>query len=114
LSGIFFTWNYEIFLLKVLIPETKTITAMWYVYILICNDGKHYTGCTSDPDRRLAEHLSGNVESTRLKLPVELLCYTAFKSKYTAFYYEKYLKSGSGRAFAKRHFMGTKFEKDSQ
>jgi putative endonuclease len=34
-----------------------------------------------------------------------LLCYTAFSNKYTAYFFEKYLKSGSGRAFAKKHFM---------
>jgi predicted GIY-YIG superfamily endonuclease len=81
---------------------------MWYVYILICSDGKHYTGCTSDLDTRIAAHQSGKVESTRLRLPVELLCYTAFTNKYIAYYFEKYLKSGSGRAFANKHFMDRK------
>jgi putative endonuclease len=87
---------------------------MWYVYILICGDGKLYTGCTSDLDRRMEEHQSGKVESTRSRLPVELLCYTAFRNKYTAYFFEKYLKSGSGRAFAKKHFIDHSLEKDYQ
>jgi putative endonuclease len=38
---------------------------------------------------------------------VELTTYIAFKNKYTAFTFEKYLKSGSGRAFLKKHFFYT-------
>jgi len=76
---------------------------MWYVYILKCSDKRFYTGCTMDIERRLTEHNSGKVESTRSRLPVDLVCYTAFRSKYAAYFFEKYLKSGSGRAFAKRH-----------
>jgi predicted GIY-YIG superfamily endonuclease len=44
------------------------------------------------------------VFSTKDKLPIELEMYVAFSDKYKAFAFEKYLKSGSGRAFAKRHF----------
>jgi len=29
---------------------------MWFVYILKCEDGSLYTGCTNNPDRRLSEH----------------------------------------------------------
>lgn len=76
---------------------------MWYVYILKCDDGKNYTGCTSNMDGRLKRHQDGYVEYTKSRLPVELICYTAFKDKYKAYDFEKYLKSGSGRAFAKRH-----------
>ena len=32
---------------------------MWYVYILKCNDGRLYTGMTSDLKRRLQEHKRG-------------------------------------------------------
>ena len=42
--------------------------------------------------------------ATTSMLPVKLVAYFAFSNKYTAFSFEKYLKSGSGRAFIKKHF----------
>jgi predicted GIY-YIG superfamily endonuclease len=76
---------------------------MYYVYVLNCGDGECYTGCTSDLKERIERHRRGQVPATRKRLPVELLAYFAFKKKYTAYEFEKYLKSGSGRAFLKRH-----------
>ncbi len=78
---------------------------MWYVYILKDKDNTHYVGCTSNLKQRLDAHENGNVKSTKHKLPLELVVCTAFKNKYKAYYFEKYLKSGSGRAFSKRHFL---------
>jgi predicted GIY-YIG superfamily endonuclease len=77
---------------------------MWYVYILKCRDNKLYTGCTSDLRERLKRHEIGHVLSTVKRRPLKLLSYVAFSDKYRAYQFEKYLKSGSGRAFAKRHF----------
>lgn len=43
----------------------------WFVYVLICADGTLYTGITTDPDRRLAEHNAGTgARYTRNRLPV--------------------------------------------
>ena len=42
--------------------------------------------------------------ATAKRLPVELDFYFAINDKYRAFEFEKYLKSGSGRAFMKKHF----------
>lgn len=78
---------------------------MWYVYILKSKDNTHYVGCTSNLKQRLDAHENGYVKSTKHKLPIELVVCTAFKNKYKAYYFEKYLKSGSGRAFSKRHFL---------
>ncbi len=78
---------------------------MWYVYMLKCKDGKLYTGCTSNIITRLDMHKKGLVKSTQKRQPTTLICYTAFTNKYTAYFFEKYLKSGSGRAFAKRHLV---------
>jgi len=36
---------------------------------------------------------------------VPIFSYFAIENKYKAFDFEKYLKSGSGRAFIKKHFM---------
>lgn len=78
---------------------------MYYVYILRCNDGSTYTGCTQDLRERFKRHINGNVPVTKQLLPVELIFYCAFKDKYKAFDFEKYLKSGSGRAFMQKRFL---------
>ncbi len=75
---------------------------MFYVYVLQCKDGP-YTGCTFDLKERLVRHKKGQVPATAKRLPIELTAYFAFKNKLTAFEFEKYLKSGSGRAFLKKH-----------
>lgn len=77
---------------------------MYYVYSLKCKDG-YYVGCTNDLKDRLERHKKGKVQATENRLPVELNCYFVFQNKYTAYNFEKYLKSGSGRAFMKRHFI---------
>ncbi len=77
---------------------------MYYVYILRCADQKPYTGCTENIEKRLERHLKGYVPATKERRPIELTQYVAFQDKYKAFEFEKYLKSGSGRAFLKRHF----------
>jgi predicted GIY-YIG superfamily endonuclease len=76
---------------------------MWYVYILLCSDNKTYIGCAEDLKDRKSRHDNGQVPATANRLPVKLIDYFAFSNRYTAFNFEKYLKSGSGRAFLKRH-----------
>lgn len=73
---------------------------MWHVYILKCSDNSYYTGCTSKLENRLERHNKGQVHYTKDKLPIELITYISFSDKYKAFEFEKYLKSGSGRAYA--------------
>ena len=75
---------------------------MYYVYSLACKDG-HYVGCTNDLKDRIARHIAGQVPATASRLPVELVFYFAHENKYKAFEFEKYLKSGSGRAFINKH-----------
>ena len=76
---------------------------MYYVYSLKCKDG-FYVGCTDNIHDRLDRHQSRHVPATAGRLPVELEFYFAIDDKYKAFEFEKYLKSGSGRAFIKKHF----------
>ena len=77
---------------------------MYYVYSLKCNDG-YYVGCTNDLKGRLKRHQKGQVPATVDHLPVKLDFYFAVRDKYKACQFEKYLKSGSGRAFMKKHFL---------
>ncbi|HKC04447.1 MAG TPA: GIY-YIG nuclease family protein [Patescibacteria group bacterium] len=78
---------------------------MYYVYILLCKDEKPYTGCTSDLKERFERHKNGQVPATKDRLPIKLESYFAFSNKYKAFDFEKYLKSGSGRAFLKKRLI---------
>jgi predicted GIY-YIG superfamily endonuclease len=76
---------------------------MYYVYSLKCKKG-FYIGCTDNLEDRLKRHQNGWVTATKDKLPVKLDFYVAIKDKHKAFELEKYLKTGSGRAFIKKHF----------
>lgn len=83
-------------------PSADTVR-YYYVYILMCGDNKPYTGCADDLRERIARHQKGQVPATKARLPIKLISYFAFSNKYTAYDFEKYLKSGSGRAFLKKH-----------
>jgi putative endonuclease len=78
---------------------------MFYVYILKLKNGDYYIGYTDDLKRRLEEHQSGQVATTKRYLPLELVSYFAFKSKKKALSFERYLKTGSGFAFRNRHLV---------
>lgn len=76
---------------------------MYFVYILKCSDKRTYLGCTSNLKERMKGHKLGQIPSTKDRLPIELVSYFAFNNKYSAYDFEKYLKSGSGRAFITKH-----------
>ena len=78
---------------------------MQYVYVLFCSDDHTYIGCTHDLKDRLRRHNKGLIPATKERLPVTLSCYFAFQNKYTAFNFEKYLKTASGRAFLKKRLI---------
>ena len=78
---------------------------MYYVYKLKCSDGTFYKGCTSDLNERINRHKMGSVKYTQSRLPIELVTYTVFSNKYRAYDFEKYLKTGSGRAFMKKRLI---------
>ncbi|HWM23826.1 MAG TPA: GIY-YIG nuclease family protein [Chthoniobacterales bacterium] len=79
---------------------------MYYVYLLRSKSHpkEQYVGCTTDLKQRLFEHNRGHSPHTAKFAPWQLPVYCAFQQRKTAIAFEKYLKSGSGRAFAKRHF----------
>jgi len=75
---------------------------MYFVYSLKCKDG-YYVGCCDDLSKRLERHEKGYVPATADRRPVELEFYFAIADKCKAFEFEKYLKTGSGRQFTKKH-----------
>jgi putative endonuclease len=74
---------------------------MWYVYIIrsIEFPEQEYTGATADLKRRISDHNAGKSTHTAKFKPWK---YCAFPDKFKALEFEKYLKSHSGRAFAKK------------
>jgi putative endonuclease len=77
-----------------------------FVYVLRSerDSARHYTGVTSDVAKRLLWHNAGQNIHTADDKPWKVLVALAFETEAVARRFERYLKSGSGRAFAKRHF----------
>jgi putative endonuclease len=79
------------------------VGAMKYVYILESLNGEHfYVGIADDVHARLIKHNAGGVPHTSKFRPWRVRTYVAFTEERLAIAFEKYLKSGSGRAFAKK------------
>jgi putative endonuclease len=78
---------------------------MHYVYLLRsrANNSQTYIGLTDDLRARLKNHNEGGSSHTAKYRPWEIVCYVAFSNREDAAGFERYLKSGSGHAFAKRH-----------
>lgn len=77
---------------------------MKYVYLLesINFPEENYIGLTDDLRKRIAAHNSGQAAHTRKFKPWRLVTYLAFSDPERAVAFERYMKSSSGRAFAKK------------
>ena len=77
---------------------------MRYVYLLesLAFADERYVGLTSDLKRRLAEHNAGKSTHTAKFRPWRVVTYVAFSDEAKAADFERYLKSGSGHAFANK------------
>jgi len=75
-----------------------------YVYILssLGEPGRFYVGLTNDLAARLAKHNTGGVPHTAKHRPWQIKTAIAFRDRERAADFERYLKSPSGRAFAKK------------
>jgi len=79
---------------------------MYYVYILkSLRDGSNYIGITTDLRKRLQEHNFKGLKFTTAKQPYKVIWYSAFLDKIKAYKFEKYLKTGSGIAFLRKHLI---------
>jgi predicted GIY-YIG superfamily endonuclease len=78
-----------------------------FVYIVgsLSHPEKRYIGVTSDLDARLNAHNAGLNRSTARWKPWATDVSSAFRTERMALRFEKYLKSGSGHAFARRDFL---------
>jgi putative endonuclease len=81
---------------------------MHYVYILrsIARPKQTYIGYTHDLKTRFAQHNAGKSAHTSKFAPWALASYIAFPDESLAIRMERYLKSGSGHSFRKRHLLG--------
>jgi predicted GIY-YIG superfamily endonuclease len=69
---------------------------MVWLYILKCADGSYYTGSTTNLERRIAEHQSGEIKGyTSSRLPVELVFSCEFQTENEAFIRERQIKGWS-------------------
>ena len=80
---------------------------MYYVYLLEsqADSRRHYVGYTQNLKARIACHNAGMNPSTISGRPWVIAGYTALTEERKALAFEKYLKSGSRKTFAKRHFL---------
>ncbi len=80
---------------------------MYYAYLIKSKKFKnqHYTGYTTNLKSRLKGHNSGKSPHTNKFRPWKLICYFAFQNKEKTLNFERYLKTESGRAFLKKHFL---------
>lgn len=80
------------------------MTGYHYVYILVSENhpDRYYVGLTDDLTVRLATHNRGHVTHTAKYRPWQIKTALAFRSRERAAEFERYLKSPSGRAFAKK------------
>ena len=83
------------------------------VYLLgsVDHPERHYVGSTGDLKRRLAEHNAGKSPHTAKYAPWKVVVALWFEDATRAEAFERYLKQGSGYAFANRHFWGGTGEK---
>jgi putative endonuclease len=82
-------------------PEPKR-----FVYILksLPDPFMYYVGVTSDPRARLQAHNAGLSPHTAEHRPWRALVIVEFDEEGPALRFERYLKTGSGREFSRRHF----------
>ncbi|MBI5487054.1 MAG: GIY-YIG nuclease family protein [Deltaproteobacteria bacterium] len=80
---------------------------MPWVYVIksVPQPSHHYVGSTRDVRRRLIEHNAGKSPHTSKYAPWRIVLAIWLADAERAFQFERYLKSGSGRAFARRHLL---------
>ncbi len=80
---------------------------MFYTYILRSHPHpqKLYTGSTQDLRTRLTSHNQSKSKHTAKFAPWHLIFYAAFPQQPQSQTFEKYLKTASGRSFAKKHLL---------
>jgi putative endonuclease len=75
---------------------------MYYVYVLLSKkDSNFYFGYTSDLKKRIEEHISGKVKSTKNRRPLVLIYYESHLDEFDARRRERYFKTSKGKSSVK-------------
>jgi predicted GIY-YIG superfamily endonuclease len=93
-----------------LMQEThRNFDRRFYTYILRSeqNPERFYYGFSSDLKKRLKVHNQGENDSTKTGVPWTLAWYGGFESESAAIDFERYLKTASGKAFARKRLLHT-------
>lgn len=86
--------------------ERSRTIIMCYVYIIQSQkDRSYYVGSTKNLKQRLQEHNRGEVKYTSSKIPYRFVWCCIFRDKKKALDFERYLKQGSGFAFARKRLV---------
>jgi putative endonuclease len=81
---------------------------MYYVYVLISQiDKKLYVGYTTNIQKRISEHKSGKVRSTKFRRPLKIIYCEIYTNEKEAKRREVYLKGGNGRKQLKQQIPTT-------
>ncbi len=80
---------------------------LYFVYLLksLQPGGRPYVGRSSNVTARLAAHNAGRCRHTSRFRPWKVAVCIEFDDEARAAQFERYLKSGSGWAFSRRHFL---------
>lgn len=74
----------------------------YFVYVLKSKiDNKNYYGLTSDLEKRIKDHNTGKVKSTKNRIPLHLVYHETVEGLEKAISKERYFKSGFGRKYVK-------------
>ena len=86
----------------------------YYTYVLLSEkNGYFYIGMTSSLQRKVHEHNTGKVKSTKARRPLRLAYYEEYQDKTTAIKREIFVKSGHGRLFLQRKLKRSRNDKEN-
>ena len=97
------------------VPGTFSLCIMFYVYILqSLTVDRFYIGYSEDPDRRLIEHNSGKVKSTRNFRPWKKVHQEELETELLAIRRERYIKSMKSKKFIQQLVDTSRLNRDEQ
>jgi very-short-patch-repair endonuclease/predicted GIY-YIG superfamily endonuclease len=86
------------------LPAPRPKPGEYCVYVHQCSEGSFYIGQTDNFQRRLNEHLKGQVSWTAPRLPIKPSHWEVFQTREEAVKREQDLKTGFGRTWLKREY----------
>jgi len=78
----------------------------FWVYLIVSEEGDHYTGHTPDLNRRLSEHNSGMSHATKQGPNWRIVHTEEYSTRGEAMKRERWLKSGIGRQWIEKNIAG--------